>query len=220
MGHPLTHRDLGPTPVGSNRLARTSALTARAIPQKVTPISREGATQGPTEASSPLRRYSRVVRLVRRCQGGCPAESINPGRKACLCLLPYLRSVRQPITTLTSLGLGALCVVDEEDALPIWRHVVLRAPVSGSDERHGQRDGPAEEPAARRSCPRSRCRRGAGRGGADDHRCAQRRSPGPSRTVPTASWCSGRGDTPATGHSARRPDDAKRRGPTGRRRHR
>ena len=34
--------------------------------------------------------------------------------------------------------------VDEVHALPVWRHVVLRAPVSRSDERHAQRVGDTE----------------------------------------------------------------------------
>ena len=34
--------------------------------------------------------------------------------------------------------------VDEVHVLPVWRHVVLRAPVSRSDERHAQRDGHSE----------------------------------------------------------------------------
>src|SRR5688572_28254324 len=31
------------------------------------------------------------------------------------------------------------CPVDEVDGLRVWRHVILRAPVPRSDERHGQR---------------------------------------------------------------------------------
>lgn len=34
--------------------------------------------------------------------------------------------------------------VDEVHVLPVWRHVVLRAPVSRSDERHVQRVGDTE----------------------------------------------------------------------------
>ena len=63
----------------------------------------------------------------------------------------YLRSALQPMTTLISLGLGGSRVVDEIDALPIRRHVVLRPPVPRSDERHVQRDSWTERQLSSRS---------------------------------------------------------------------